>query len=120
MILSFFFHHSNRFIHEPVMFSPRFKNPDAHGISAVVNRLKLVIDLTDILWNLHFDADHAESLSLSTVKLVVSEVIAIPKYEGRACFEIKRFQLECGPKMVVFHRLQLDIFFMQQWRGEGT
>ena len=62
MILSFFFHHSNRFIHEPVTFRPRFKNPDTHGISAVVNRLQLVIDLTDFLWNLHFDADHAEPL----------------------------------------------------------
>jgi hypothetical protein len=95
MILSFFFHHSNGFIHEPVTFSPRFKNPDTHGISAVVNRLQLVIDLTDFLWNLHFDADHAESLSLSIVKLVVSEVTAVLTYEGRASFEIKRFQLEC-------------------------
>ena len=95
MILSFFFHHSNGFIHEPVTFSPRFKNPDAHGISAVVNRLQLVIDLTDFLWNLHFDADHSESLPRSIVKLVVSEVIAVLTYEGRASFEIKRFQLEC-------------------------
>ena len=95
MILSFFFHHSNGFIHEPVTFSPRFKNPDTHGISAVVNRLQLVIDLTDFLWNLHFDADHAESLPLSTVKLVVSEVTAVLTYEGLANFEIKRFQLEC-------------------------
>ena len=95
MILSFFFHHSNGLIHEPVTFIPRFKNPDAHGISAVVNRLQLVIDLTDFLWNLHFDADHSESLFHPIVKLVVSEVISIPKYEGRACFEIKRFQLEC-------------------------
>ena len=95
MILSFFFHHSNGFIHEPVTFSPRFKNPDTHGISAVVNRLQLVIDLTDFLWNLHFDADHAESLLRSTVKLVVSEVTAIPTYEGQASFAIKRFQLEC-------------------------
>ena len=90
MILSFFFHHSNRFIHEPVTFRPRFKNPDANGISAVVNRLQLVIDLTDFLWNLHFDADHAESLSLSTVKLVVSEVTAVLIYEGRACFAIRK------------------------------
>jgi len=82
MILSFFFHHSNRFIHEPVTFRPRFKNPDTHGISAVVNRLQLVIDLTDFLWNLHFDADHAESLSLSTVKLVVSEVTAVETMRG--------------------------------------
>ena len=95
MILSFFFHHSNGFIHEPVTFRPRFINPDAHGISAVLNRLQLVIDLTDFLWNLHFDADHAESLFHSTVKLAVSEVISIPTYEGRASFEIKRFQLEC-------------------------
>ena len=95
MILSFFFHHSNRFIHEPVTFRPRFKNSDTHDISAVVNRLQLVIDLTDFLWNLHFDADHAESLFHPIVKLVVSEVIYIPKYEGRTCFEIKRFQLEC-------------------------
>ena len=77
MILSFFFHHSNSFIHEPVTFSPRFKNPDAHGISAVVNRLQLVIDLTDFLWNLHFDTDHAESLSYSTVKLMELEVKVI-------------------------------------------
>ena len=118
MILSFFFHHSNRLIHELVTFRPRFKNPDTHGISAVVNHLQLVIDLTDFLWNLHFDADHAESLSLSTVELVVSEVISIPMYEGRASYEIKRFQLECCPEMVVVHRLQLDIFFVQQWRGE--
>ena len=95
MILSFFFHHSNRFIHEPVTFRPRFKNPDAHGISAVINRLQFVIDLADFLWNLHFDTDHAESLSLSTVKLLVSEVIAVLTNEGRASFEIKRFQLEC-------------------------
>ena len=95
MILPFFFHHSNGFIHEPVRFRPRFKNPDAHGISAVVNRLQLVIELTDFLWNFHFDADHAESLSLSTVKLVVSEVTAVLTYEGRGSFEIKRFQLEC-------------------------
>ena len=95
MILSFFFHHSNRFIHEPVTFRPRFKYSDAHGISAVVNRLQLVIDLTDFLWNLHFDADHAESLSLSNVKLVLSETTAISTYERRASFEIKRFQLEC-------------------------
>ena len=95
MILSVFFHHSNRFIHEPITFRPRFKNPDTHGISAVVNRLQLVIDLKDFLWNLHFDADHAESLSLSTVKLLVSEVTAVLTYEGRASFEIKRFQLEC-------------------------
>ena len=96
MILSFFFHHSNRFIHEPVTFSPRFKNPDTQGISALVNRLQLIIDLTDFLWNFHFIADHAESFSLSTVKLVVSEVISILTYEGRASFEIKkRFQLEC-------------------------
>ena len=95
MILSFFFHHSNRFIHEPVTFRPRFKNPDTHRISAVVNRLQLVIDLTDFLWNFYFDADHAESLLRSTVKLVVSEVTAVLSYEGRASFEIKRFQLEC-------------------------
>ncbi len=95
MILSFFFHHSNGFIHEPVTFIPRFKKPDAHGISAVVNRLQLVIDLTDFLWNLHFDTDHAESLSLSNVKLVLSEVTAVLTYEGRASFAIKRFQLEC-------------------------
>ena len=82
MILSFFFHHSNGFIHEQVRFSPRFKNPDAHGISAVINRLQLVIDLTDFLWNLHFDADHAEPLSLSTVKLVVSEVTTVATYAG--------------------------------------
>ena len=95
MILSFFFHHSNRFIHEPVTFRPRFKNPDANSISAMVNRLQLVIDLTDFLWNLHFDADHAESLSLSNVKLVLSETTAISTYERRASFAIKRFQLEC-------------------------
>ena len=88
MILSFFFHHSNGFIHEPVTFIPRLKNPDANGISAVVNRLQLVIDLTDFLWNLHFDADHAEFLSHSTVKLVLSEVTAVLSYEGRASFEI--------------------------------
>ena len=76
MILSFFFHHSNGFIHEPVTFRPRFKNPDSHGISAMVNRLQLVIDLTDFLWNLHFDTDHAESLSLLTVKLMELEVTA--------------------------------------------
>ena len=95
MILSFFFHHSNRFIHEPVTFRPRFKNPDTHGISSVVNRLQLVIDFTDFLWNFHFDAYHAESLPRSSVKLVVSELIFIQTYEGRASFEIKRFQLEC-------------------------
>ena len=95
MILSFFFHHSNGFIHEPVTFSPRFKKPDAQGISAVVNRLQLVIDLTDFLWNFHFDADHAESLSLSTEKLMISEVKTVLTYKGRANFEIKRFQLEC-------------------------
>ena len=61
----------------------------------MVNCLQLVIDLTDFLWNLHFDADHAESLPRSTVKLVVSELISILTYEGRASFEIKRFQLEC-------------------------
>ena len=88
MILSFFFHHSNRFIHEPVTFSPRFKNPDTQRISAVQDRLQLVIDLTDFLWNLHFDGDHAESLSLSTEKLVVSEVTAVISYEGRTNFEI--------------------------------
>ena len=82
MILSFFFHHSNGFIHEPIMFSPRFKNPDTHRIFAMVNRLQLVIDLTDFPWNLHFDADHAESLSLSTVKLVVSEVTTVAIYAG--------------------------------------
>ena len=82
MILSFFFHHSNRFIHEPVTSCPRFKNPDTYGISAVVNRLQLVIDLTDFRWNLDFDADHAESLSLSTVKLVVSEVTNVATYAG--------------------------------------
>ena len=90
MILSFFFHHSNRFIHEPVTFRPRFKNPDAHGISAMVNRLQLVIDLTDFLWNLHFDTDHAESLSLSNVKLVDSEVTAILTYKGRGSFTTKK------------------------------
>ena len=98
MILSIFFHHSNGFIHEPVTFSPRFKNPDAHGISAVVNRLQLVIDLTDFLWNLHFDADHAESLSLSTVKLVVSETIAIPTYERLGSFTIKDAYLNADQK----------------------
>ena len=82
MILSFFFHHSNGFIHEPIKFRPRFKNPDTHGISAVVNRHQLIIDLTDFLWNLHFDADHAEPLSLSTVKLVVSEVTTVATYAG--------------------------------------
>ena len=82
MILSFFFHHSNRFIHKLVTFRPRFKNPDAHRISSVVNRLQLVIDLTDFLWNLHFDADHAEPLSLSTVRLVVSEVTTVATYAG--------------------------------------
>ncbi len=91
MILSFFFNHSNRFIHEPVTFRPRLKNPDTHGISAMVNRLQLVIDLTDFLWNLHFDTDHAESLSLSTVKLMLSEVTAVLTYEGRGSFAKKRF-----------------------------
>ena len=51
MILSFFFHHSNRFIHEPVTFRLVLKT-DANSISAMVNRLQLVIDLTDFLWNL--------------------------------------------------------------------
>ena len=82
MILSFFFHHSNGFIHEPVTFRPRFKNPDTHRISTVVNRLQFVIDFTDFFWNLHFDTDHAESLSLSTVKLVVSEVTTVATYAG--------------------------------------
>ena len=82
MILSFFFYHTNRLIHEPVTFRPLFKNPDTYGISAVVNRLQLVIDLTDFLWNLHFDADHAEPLSLSTVKLVVSEVTTVATNAG--------------------------------------
>ncbi len=95
MILSFIFHHSNGFIHEPVTFSPGFKKPDTHGVSTMVNSLQLVIDLTDFLWKLHFDTDHAESLSLSTVKLVLSEVTAVLTYEGRASFTIKRFQLEC-------------------------
>ena len=90
MILSFFFHHSNGFIHEPVTFGPGFKKPDANGISAVVNRLQLVIDLTDFLWNLHFDTDHAESLSHPIVKLVVSEVISILTYEGRGNFVIRK------------------------------
>ena len=103
MILSFFFHHSNGFIHEPVTFSPRFKNPDANGISAVVNRLQLVIDLTDFLWNLHFDTDHAESLSLSTVKLVVSEVTAILTYEGRGSFSTRKdFNLDADQKWQFF------------------
>ena len=102
MILPFFFHHSNRFIHEPVTFRPRFKNPDTHRISAVVNRLQLVIDLTDFLWNLHFDADHAESLSLSTVKLVVSEVTAVLTYEVRGSFEIKDFNLNADQKWWLF------------------
>ena len=77
------------------VFRPGFKNPDTHRISAVVNRLQLVIDLTDFLWNFHFDADHAESLSLSTVKLVLLEETAVLTYAGRGSFEIKRFQLEC-------------------------
>ena len=99
MILSFFFHHSNRFIHEPVTFSPLFKNPETHGISAVVNRLQLVIDLTDFLWNLHFDADHAESLSLSTVKLVVSELKAILTQERRGSFATRKdFNLNADQK----------------------
>ena len=103
MILSFFFHHSNGFIHETVTFSPRFKNPDSHGISAVVNRLQLVIDLADFLWNLHFDTDHAESLSLSTVKLMLSEVTAVLTYEGRASFEIKNdFNLNADQKWWFF------------------
>ena len=103
MILSFFFHHSNGFIHEPVTFSPRFKKPDAYGISAVVNRLQLVIDLTDFLWNLQFDADHAESLFHPTVKLVVSEVISILTYEGRASFKIKKdFNLNADQKWWFF------------------
>ena len=103
MILSFFFHHSNRFIHEPVTFRPRFKDPDAHGISAMVNRLQLVIDLTDFLWNFHFDADHAESLSLSTVKLVVSEVTAILTYEARVSFAIRKdFNLNADQKWWFF------------------
>ena len=103
MILSFFFHHSNRFIHEPVTFSPRFKNPDTHGISAVVNRLQLVIDPTDFLWNLHFDADHAESLFHPIVKLVVSEVISILTYEGRGSFATKKdFNLNADQKWQFF------------------
>ena len=103
MILSFFFHHSNGLIHEPVTFSPRFKNPDAHGISAVVNRLQLVIDLTDFLWNLHFDADHAESLSLSNVKLVLSETTAILTYGGRGRFAIRKdFNLNADQKWQFF------------------
>ena len=40
MILSFIFHHSNGFIHEPVTLSPRFKNPDTHVISAEINTLE--------------------------------------------------------------------------------
>ena len=98
MILSFFFHHSNRFIHEPVTFRPRFKNPDTHGIYAVVNRLQLVIDLTEVLWKLHFDTDQAESLSLSTIKLVLSEVTAVLTYEGRASFAIKKINLNADQK----------------------
>ena len=89
MILSFIFHHSNGFIHETVTFSPGFKKPDANGISALVNRLQLIINLTDFLWNLHFDTDHAESLYLSAVKRVVSEVISILTYEERGSFEKK-------------------------------
>ena len=103
MILSFFFHHSNGFIHEPVTFIPRFKNPDANGISAMVNRLQLVIDPTDFLWNLHFDTDHAESLSLSNVKLVVSEVTDILTYEGRGSFATKKdFNLNADQKWQLF------------------
>ena len=37
----------------------------------------IAFNLTDFLWNLHFDTDHAESLSLSTVKLMELEVTAI-------------------------------------------
>ena len=102
MILSFFFHHSNRFIHEPVTFRPRFKNPDANSISAMVNRLQLVIDLTDFLWNLHFDTDHAESLSLSIVKLVDSEVTAVLTSEGGGSFEKKDFNLNADQKWWFF------------------
>ena len=103
MILSLFFHHSNRLIHEPVTFRPRLKNPDTHRISAVVNRLQLVIDLTDFLWIFHFDADNAESLSHPIVKLVVSEVISILTYEGRASFEIKKdFNLNADQKWWFF------------------
>ena len=90
MILSFFFHHSNGFIHEPVTFSPRFKNPDAYGISAMVNRLQLVIDLTDFLWNLHFDTDHAESLSYSTVKLMELEVKVILRLRAGVASQQKK------------------------------
>ena len=69
----------------------------------MVNRLQLVIDLTDFLWNLHFDADHAESLPRSTVKLVVSEVISILTYEGLASFEIKKdFNLNADQKWWLF------------------
>ena len=103
MILSFFFHHSNGFIHEPVTFSPGFKKPDANGISAMVNRLQFVIDLTDFLWNLHFDADNGESLSHPIVKLVVSEVTAIPTYEGRGSFAIRKdFNLNADQKWQFF------------------
>jgi len=103
MILSFIFHHSNGFIHEPVTFSPGFKNPDTHGVSTMVNRLQLVIDLTDFLWKLHFDTDHAESLSHSTVKLVVSEVIAVPTYEGRGRFATRKdFNLNADQKWQFF------------------
>ena len=90
MILSFFFHHSNCFIHEPVTFGPRFKNPDTHGISAVVNRFQLVIDLTDFLWNLYFDTDHAESLSYSTVKLMELEVKVILRLRAGVASQQKK------------------------------
>ena len=103
MILSFFFHHSNGFIHEPVTFSPGFKNPDANGISAVVNRLQLVIDLTDFLWNIHFDTDHAESLSYPTFKLVVTELTAIQAQERRGIFATKKdFNLNADQKWQFF------------------
>ena len=63
---------------------------DGECISGSGN-MTLTINKKDI----NIDADHVESLYLSTVKLVVSEVISIFTYEGRASFEIKRFQLEC-------------------------
>ena len=115
MILSFFFHHSNSFIHKPVTFRPRFKNLDTHRIS-VVNRLQLVIDLTDFLWN-----------------FTLMQIMLNPyPFNRQACgvwsnsrpnYEVgllqKRFQLECWPEMAVVHRLQLDIFYAAMARWEN-
>ena len=55
------FVHACRFVLEPIAVFTCAKDPDADGVSAVIDRLQFIIDFAHGLGDFGFDTDHATS-----------------------------------------------------------